>query len=132
MTIFRTQILAIASNLGYVVAPPLQRFPRCALSGCVKQTLISKTQISGSNSVSGSQWRPGNPFQSQNEMVCVLNSTIIPRICKTFALYRGIGLHKVAKFENEQQELRFPQTHFDTKMPAGHTVLQPFADDFSN
>ncbi|KAF2598674.1 hypothetical protein F2Q68_00011404 [Brassica cretica] len=24
MTIFRTQILAIASNLGYVVAPPLQ------------------------------------------------------------------------------------------------------------
>ncbi|KAF2598669.1 hypothetical protein F2Q68_00011402 [Brassica cretica] len=32
---------------------------------------------------------------------------------------RGIGLHKVAKFENEQQELlRFPQTLFDTKMPA--------------
>ncbi|CAN6837574.1 unnamed protein product, partial [Brassica oleracea] len=77
-------ILAIASNLGYVVAPPLQ------------------TQISGSNSVSGSQWRPGSPFQSQNETVRVLNSTIIPRICRIFALYKGIGLHKVAKFENEQ------------------------------
>ncbi|WZZ52524.1 hypothetical protein YC2023_052631 [Brassica napus] len=33
-----------------------------------------------SNSVSGSQWRPGSPFQSQNETVRVLNSTIIPRI----------------------------------------------------
>ncbi|CAF1864275.1 unnamed protein product [Brassica oleracea var. botrytis] len=101
MTIFRTQIPAMASNIGYVVAPPLP------------------TQISGSNSVSGSQWRPGNPFQSQNETVRVLNSTIIPRMCRTFALYRGIGLHKLAKFENEQQELlRFPQTLFDTKMPA--------------
>ncbi|KAH0884915.1 LOW QUALITY PROTEIN: hypothetical protein HID58_061011, partial [Brassica napus] len=60
----------IASNLGYVVAPPLQ------------------TQISGSNSVSGSQWRPGSPFQSQNETVRVLNSTIIPRICRIFALYK--------------------------------------------
>ncbi|KAH0886448.1 hypothetical protein HID58_062544 [Brassica napus] len=103
MTIFRTQIPAMASNIGYVVAPPLP-------------------------------WRPGNPFQSQNETVRVLNSTIIPRMCRTFALYRlvvlnnvmvcgftsrGIGLHKLAKFENEQQELlRFPQTLFDTKMPA--------------
>ncbi|CAN7069637.1 unnamed protein product, partial [Brassica oleracea var. botrytis] len=84
MTIFRTQILAIASNLGYVVAPPLQ--------------------VGSLNNV----------------MVCGFTS-------------RGIGLHKVAKFENEQQELlRFPQTLFDTKMPAGHTVLQPFTDDFSN
>ncbi|WZZ54733.1 hypothetical protein YC2023_054840 [Brassica napus] len=97
----------MASNIGYVVAPPLPK------------------EIS--------EWRPGNPFQSQNETVRVLNSTIIPRMCRTFALYRGIGLHKLAKFENEQQELlRFPQTLFDTKMPAGHTVLQPFTDDFSN
>ncbi|CAN7033830.1 unnamed protein product, partial [Brassica oleracea var. botrytis] len=91
MTIFRTQILAIASILGYVVAPPLQ--------------------VSSLNNV----------------MVCGFTSRPL------LWIFRGVGLHKVAKFENEQQELlRFPQTLFDTKMPAGHTVLQPFADDFSN
>ncbi|XP_023639271.1 uncharacterized protein LOC17875610 isoform X1 [Capsella rubella] len=43
-----------------------------------------------------------------------------------------MGLHTVAKCENEQQELlRLAQTLFDTKMPAGQTVLQPFADDSS-
>jgi len=39
--------------------------------------------------VSGSQWRPGSPFQSQNETVCVLNSIISLRIPGTFALYYG-------------------------------------------
>lgn len=46
--------------------------------------------------------------------------------------FRELGLHTVAKCENEQQELlRLAQTLFDTKMPAGQTVLQPFADDSS-
>jgi aarF domain-containing kinase len=43
-----------------------------------------------------------------------------------------MGLHTVAKCENEQQELlRLAQTLFDTKMPTGQTVLQPFSDDSS-
>ncbi|XP_020882632.1 uncharacterized aarF domain-containing protein kinase 1 isoform X2 [Arabidopsis lyrata subsp. lyrata] len=43
-----------------------------------------------------------------------------------------MGLHTVAKCVNEQQELlRLAQTLFDTKMPAGQTVLQPFSDDSS-
>ncbi|KAL0732062.1 hypothetical protein Bca4012_028156 [Brassica carinata] len=58
---------------------------------------------------------------------------LAPPISVTLSLHcRETGLHKVAKCENEQQELlRLPQTLFDTKIPAGHTVLQPFADDSS-
>jgi aarF domain-containing kinase len=47
-------------------------------------------------------------------------------------MFREMGLHTVAKCENEQQELlRLAQTLFDTKMPTGQTVLQPFSDDSS-
>ncbi|PON45616.1 Protein kinase [Parasponia andersonii] len=46
--------------------------------------------------------------------------------------YRELGIGTLSKCENEQQELfRLAQTMFDTKLPTGVTMLQPFAEDSS-
>ncbi|CAH2078039.1 unnamed protein product, partial [Thlaspi arvense] len=46
--------------------------------------------------------------------------------------FRELGVVTFAKCENEQQELlQLAKTMFDTKMPPGVTVLQPFSEDSS-
>ncbi|PON85298.1 Protein kinase [Trema orientale] len=46
--------------------------------------------------------------------------------------YRELGIGTLSKCENEQQELfRLAQTMFDTKLPTGVTMLQPFSEDSS-
>ncbi|KAG2256329.1 hypothetical protein Bca52824_075623 [Brassica carinata] len=46
--------------------------------------------------------------------------------------FRELGIVTFAKCENEQQELlQLAKTMFDTKMPPGVSVLQPFSEDSS-
>ncbi|KAL3818586.1 hypothetical protein ACJIZ3_004491 [Penstemon smallii] len=46
--------------------------------------------------------------------------------------YRELGIDTLSKCENEQKEmLRLAQTMFDTKLPPGVTMLQPFSDESS-
>ncbi|KAK6250210.1 hypothetical protein SCA6_004215 [Theobroma cacao] len=46
--------------------------------------------------------------------------------------YRELGIETVSNCENEQQELlRLAQTMFDTKLPPGVVMLQPFSEDSS-
>ena len=46
--------------------------------------------------------------------------------------YRELGIDTVSNCVNEQQELfRLAQTMFDTKLPPGVTMLQPFSEDSS-
>ncbi|XVE54533.1 hypothetical protein DITRI_Ditri03aG0089300 [Diplodiscus trichospermus] len=46
--------------------------------------------------------------------------------------YRELGIDTVSSCENEQQELLcLAQTMFDTKLPAGVVMLQPFSEDSS-
>nr|XP_016489287.1 PREDICTED: uncharacterized protein slr0889-like [Nicotiana tabacum] len=46
--------------------------------------------------------------------------------------YRELGIETLSKCENEQKEmLRLAQTMFDTKLPPGVTMLQPFAEGSS-
>ncbi|XVF11606.1 hypothetical protein REPUB_Repub08aG0041600 [Reevesia pubescens] len=46
--------------------------------------------------------------------------------------YRELGIGTVSNCENEQQELfRLAQTMFDTKLPPGVVMLQPFSEDSS-
>ncbi|KAI4336278.1 hypothetical protein L6164_014822 [Bauhinia variegata] len=46
--------------------------------------------------------------------------------------FRELGIDTLSKCENEQQEmLRLAQTLFDTKLPPGVMMLQPFAEDSS-
>ncbi|KAH7528274.1 hypothetical protein FEM48_Zijuj05G0055100 [Ziziphus jujuba var. spinosa] len=46
--------------------------------------------------------------------------------------YRELGIETVSNCKNEQQELfRLAQTMFDTKLPPGVTMLQPFAEESS-
>ncbi|KAK8555752.1 hypothetical protein V6N13_069834 [Hibiscus sabdariffa] len=46
--------------------------------------------------------------------------------------YRELGIGTVSNCENEQQELfRLAQTMFDTKLPPGVAMLQPFSEDSS-
>lgn len=46
--------------------------------------------------------------------------------------YRELGIDTVSKCENEQQEmLRLAQTMFDTKLPPGVVMLQPFSEESS-
>ncbi|KAJ6339642.1 hypothetical protein OIU77_007562 [Salix suchowensis] len=46
--------------------------------------------------------------------------------------YRELGIDTVSKCENEQQELlRLAETMFDTKLPPGVSMLQPFSEDSS-
>lgn len=46
--------------------------------------------------------------------------------------YRELGIDTFSKCENEQQELfRLAQTMFDTKLPPGVVMLQPFAEESS-
>lgn len=45
---------------------------------------------------------------------------------------RELGIETLSKCENEQKEmLRLAQTMFDTKLPPGVTMLQPFAEESS-
>ncbi|KAJ4837614.1 hypothetical protein Tsubulata_044299 [Turnera subulata] len=46
--------------------------------------------------------------------------------------YKELGIGTLSKCENEQQELfRLAQTMFDTKLPPGVSMLQPFSEDSS-
>ncbi|KAJ0048570.1 hypothetical protein Pint_15634 [Pistacia integerrima] len=46
--------------------------------------------------------------------------------------YRELGIGTLSKCENEQQELlKLAQTMFDTKLPPGMTMLQPFSEESS-
>ncbi|KAJ6410342.1 hypothetical protein OIU84_007151 [Salix udensis] len=46
--------------------------------------------------------------------------------------YRELGIDTVSKCKNEQQELlRLAETMFDTKLPPGVSMLQPFSEDSS-
>ncbi|XP_023635247.1 uncharacterized aarF domain-containing protein kinase 1 isoform X1 [Capsella rubella] len=46
--------------------------------------------------------------------------------------FRELGIATMAKCKNEQQELlQLAKTMFDTEMPPGTTVLQPFSEDSS-
>ncbi|KAL5543979.1 hypothetical protein UlMin_007763 [Ulmus minor] len=46
--------------------------------------------------------------------------------------YRELGIQTLSKCENDQQELlRLAQTMFDTQLPPGVTMLQPFSEDSS-
>lgn len=46
--------------------------------------------------------------------------------------YRELGIDTVSNCKNEQQEmLRLAQTMFDTKLPPGVVMLQPFSEDAS-
>ncbi|KAG8379408.1 hypothetical protein BUALT_Bualt07G0085400 [Buddleja alternifolia] len=46
--------------------------------------------------------------------------------------YRELGIDTLSKCENEQKEmLRLAQTMFDTKLPTGVTMLQPFSEESS-
>ncbi|KAF6147186.1 hypothetical protein GIB67_009578 [Kingdonia uniflora] len=46
--------------------------------------------------------------------------------------YRELGIRTLCKCEDEQYELlRLAQTMFDTKLPPGVTMLQPFSEDSS-
>ncbi|KAJ6888844.1 hypothetical protein NC652_029824, partial [Populus alba x Populus x berolinensis] len=46
--------------------------------------------------------------------------------------YRELGIDTLSKCENEMQELfRLAQTMFDTKLPPGVAMLQPFSEDSS-
>ncbi|GER31990.1 protein kinase superfamily protein [Striga asiatica] len=46
--------------------------------------------------------------------------------------YRELGIDTFSKCENEKKELlRLAQTMFDTKLPPGVTMLQPFSDESS-
>uniref|UniRef100_A0A803P8G2 Protein kinase domain-containing protein n=1 Tax=Cannabis sativa TaxID=3483 RepID=A0A803P8G2_CANSA len=46
--------------------------------------------------------------------------------------YRELGIGTLSKCENEQQEMfRLAETMFDTKLPPGVTMLQPFSEDSS-
>ncbi|XP_062116033.1 uncharacterized protein LOC133830128 [Humulus lupulus] len=46
--------------------------------------------------------------------------------------YRELGICTLSKCENEQQEMfRLAETMFDTKLPPGVTMLQPFSEDSS-
>ncbi|KAI4374604.1 hypothetical protein MLD38_012583 [Melastoma candidum] len=46
--------------------------------------------------------------------------------------YRELGIDTVIKCENEQQELlRLAETMFDTKLPPGVVMLQPFSEESS-
>ncbi|KAK8547903.1 hypothetical protein V6N13_123326 [Hibiscus sabdariffa] len=49
---------------------------------------------------------------------------------KAIECYRELGINTVSNCKNEQQELlRLAQTMFDTKLPPGVVMLQPFAED---
>ncbi|TXG51328.1 hypothetical protein EZV62_023852 [Acer yangbiense] len=46
--------------------------------------------------------------------------------------YRELGIDTISTCENEQQELfKLAQTMFDTKLPPGVTMLQPFSEESS-
>ncbi|KAK2409328.1 Protein kinase superfamily protein [Trifolium repens] len=46
--------------------------------------------------------------------------------------YRALGIDTLSKCENEQQEmLKLAQTMFDTKLPPGVKMLQPFSEESS-
>ncbi|KAI9108821.1 hypothetical protein K1719_020126 [Acacia pycnantha] len=46
--------------------------------------------------------------------------------------YRELGIDTLSKCENEQQEmLKLAETMFDTKLPPGVAMLQPFSEDSS-
>ncbi|XP_020216969.1 uncharacterized protein LOC109800598 [Cajanus cajan] len=46
--------------------------------------------------------------------------------------YRELGIETLSNCENEQQELfKLAETMFDTKLPPGVTMLQPFSEDSS-
>lgn len=53
--------------------------------------------------------------------------------CNNFELsYRELGIKTVVKCKNGQEELfKLAQTMFDTKLPPGVTMLQPFSEDSS-
>lgn len=53
--------------------------------------------------------------------------------CHYFNLsYRELGIKTLANCKNEQEELfKLAQTMFDTKLPPGVTMLQPFSEDSS-
>lgn len=54
-------------------------------------------------------------------------------ICNYIILfYRELGIETVSNCKNEQQELfRLAQTMFDTKLPPGVAMLQPFSEESS-
>lgn len=46
--------------------------------------------------------------------------------------YRELGIGTLSKCDNEQQEmLRLAETMFDTKLPPGVVMLQPFSEESS-
>lgn len=46
--------------------------------------------------------------------------------------YRELGIETFSKCENELQEMfKLAETMFDTKLPPGVTMLQPFSDESS-
>ncbi|KAL6497213.1 hypothetical protein OROGR_029142 [Orobanche gracilis] len=45
--------------------------------------------------------------------------------------YRELGIDTFSTCENDEELLRLAQTMFDTKLPPGVTMLQPFSDDSS-
>lgn len=49
-----------------------------------------------------------------------------------YSNFRELGIGTVSKCENEQQELfKLAETLFDTKLPPGVTMLQPFSEESS-
>lgn len=53
-------------------------------------------------------------------------------ILLVFSGFRDLGIDTLAKCENEQQEmLKLAQTMFDTSLPPGVKMLQPFSEESS-
>lgn len=62
-----------------------------------------------------------------------MNTLIGSFILKSSPLsFRELGIDTLSKCKNEEQELfRLAETMFDTKLPPGVTMLQPFAEESS-
>lgn len=57
---------------------------------------------------------------------------LIPDIFRVFSVYSELGIGTLCNCENEQAEmLKLAQTMFDTKLPPGVTMLQPFSEGSS-
>lgn len=50
----------------------------------------------------------------------------------SYAYFRELGINTLSNCKDEQYELfRLAQTMFDTKLPPGVTMLQPFSEESS-
>lgn len=69
----------------------------------------------------------------QNCRLAAIYFNFIVVLGNMYSLYpRDLGIETLSNCEDEQNEmLRLAQTMFDTKLPPGVTMLQPFAEESS-